>query len=85
MDIDVRLRWTPTEWRRFLGLADITPLVELASVMIDQVVLGIVHQRLEALTPVCQGTEAEVSASGKAGGSRGSSGKERGGSGDDKP
>ncbi len=50
MDIEVRLTWTPSQWRRFLGLADITPLVEVSSVMIDRMVMGIIDQRLEALT-----------------------------------
>lgn len=50
MDIEVRINWTPNQWRRFCGQADITPLVELASVMIDRMAMLVVDRRLDALT-----------------------------------
>lgn len=49
MEIDVRLDWTPNQWRRFLGRADMTPLVELAAVMLDKMALHLMDQRLASL------------------------------------
>lgn len=50
MEVDVKIAWTPSDWRRFLGLADITPLVELMSVVADGLAFGEVERRLEALS-----------------------------------
>ena len=50
MDIQIRIKWTPNQWRRFFGQPDITPLVELASVVIDGMAMLVVERRLEAMT-----------------------------------
>lgn len=50
MAIEVRIDWTPNQWRRFFGRPDTTPLVELMSVMIDKMALLDIDRRLEALT-----------------------------------
>lgn len=57
MAIEIRINWTPNQWRRFLGQPDQTPLVELTSVMIDKLALLVVDQRLEALTAELEGIE----------------------------
>lgn len=49
VEIDVRLDWTPNQWRRFWGQADMTPLVELAAVMHDKMALHLMDQRLASL------------------------------------
>jgi hypothetical protein len=49
MDIEVRINWTPNQWRRFFGHADMTPLIELASVTIDRMAMAMVDRRLEVL------------------------------------
>ncbi len=50
MKFDVRVEATTNEKRRFLGQADITPMIELASIMLDSVMMVVVEARLEALT-----------------------------------
>lgn len=50
MEIDVQVDVTPNERRRFLGDADITPMVELVSEMLDQAMMAVVDARLAALT-----------------------------------
>ncbi len=50
MKLDVRVEATPNERRRFLGQADVTPMIELASIMLDSVMMVVVEARLEALT-----------------------------------
>lgn len=51
MSVDVKVNWTMGEWRRFFGLADVTPLVELVSLMSDRFSLLMIHQRLDAMEP----------------------------------
>ncbi|MDH3663999.1 MAG: hypothetical protein OEU92_28965 [Alphaproteobacteria bacterium] len=50
MKIDVRVEATGTEKRRFLGQADITPMIELVSDTLDTAMLAVVQARLAALT-----------------------------------
>lgn len=50
MKIDVRVKASGTEKRRFLGRADITPMVELVSDTLDTAMLAVVQARLAALT-----------------------------------
>ena len=50
MKIEVRVEATANEKRRFLGGANITPMVELVSNMIDSMMLAVVDARLAALT-----------------------------------
>lgn len=49
MTIDIRLNWTPNQWRHFLGQADTTPLVELVSAMLDGVFFYLIQQRIATL------------------------------------
>ncbi len=49
MVIEIRLDWTPNQWRRFLGQSDTTPLVELMSVMFDKMMHHYVDRELELL------------------------------------
>lgn len=49
MHLNVKVDATPNEKRRFLGYPDITPLVELASEMLDDLMLVVVEARLAAL------------------------------------
>ena len=51
LKIDVRVEATANERRRLLGGADITPMIELVSIMLDSVMLVVVRARLEALSP----------------------------------
>lgn len=50
MKIDVRVDATLNERRRFLGRADITPMIEVVSIMLDSVSMAVVNARLAALT-----------------------------------
>lgn len=50
MKIDVRVEATANERRRLLGGADITPMIELVSIMLDSVMMVVVKARLEALS-----------------------------------
>lgn len=50
MKMEVRVEASVNEKRRFLGGADITPMVELVSIMVDTAMLAVVDARLEALT-----------------------------------
>ena len=49
MSIEIRMNWTPNQWRRFLGQPDMTPLVELGSVVMDKIALLSIDERLAAL------------------------------------
>ena len=49
MKVDVTIEATPNEKRRFLGSPDLTPLVEMISVMLDEAMMVVVDARLEAL------------------------------------
>lgn len=49
MGIEVRINWTPNEWRRFWGWPDVTPLVELTSELLDDAAMALVEHRLETL------------------------------------
>jgi len=50
LEIDVRVEATANERRRLLGGADITPMIELVSIMLDSVMMVVVRARLEALS-----------------------------------
>lgn len=50
MKFDVRVEATTNEKRRFLGQADVTPMIELVSIMLDSVMLVVVEARLLPLT-----------------------------------
>ena len=52
MKIDLKVEATLNEKRRFRGSPDLTPLVELVSVMLDEVMMVVVNARLEALETV---------------------------------
>ncbi len=54
MSTEVRLSWTLGQWRQFFGFADMTPLIELASVAGDRVCLLMVDHHLRGMmvTPV---------------------------------
>jgi len=47
--IEVRVEATANEKRRFLGGADITPMIELVSIMLDSVMIVVVQARIKAL------------------------------------
>jgi len=47
--IEIKLGWTPNQWRRFLGRADTTPLVELCSVITDKMTMHLIDLRLAEL------------------------------------
>lgn len=47
--IEIKLGWTPNQWRRFLGRADTTPLVELCSVITDRMTMHVIDLRLAEL------------------------------------
>lgn|GEM_PF-4239798 len=49
MKIEVRVEATANEKRRFLGGADITPMIELVSIMLDSVMIVVVQARIKAL------------------------------------
>ena len=49
MELSVRVEATVNEKRRFLGYPDITPLVELASLAMDDLMMLVVEARLAAL------------------------------------
>jgi len=59
MAIEIRIDWTANQWRRFLGQADITPIVELISVMADRAAFAAVERHLEALTAVTGGMNSD--------------------------
>lgn len=50
MKIEVRVKATTNEKRRFVGGADITPMIELLSIMLDDAMVVVVDARLAALT-----------------------------------
>ncbi|MEM9625503.1 MAG: DUF6489 family protein [Pseudomonadota bacterium] len=50
MKFDVRVEATTNEKRRFFGQADVTPMVELASVAMDKAMLAVVEARSKALS-----------------------------------
>ena len=50
LKIDVRVEATASERRRLLGGADITPMIELVSLMLDSVMMVVVRARLETLS-----------------------------------
>lgn len=50
LKIDVRVEATANERRRLLGGADITPMIELVSLMLDSVMMVVVKARLETLS-----------------------------------
>jgi hypothetical protein len=49
MEIDIKIDATPNEIRRLLGNPDISPMIELLSVMLDQAMMVVVDARLQAL------------------------------------
>lgn len=49
MKIEVRVEATPNERRRFLGRADITPVIEVVSIMLDSVSMAFANARLASL------------------------------------
>ncbi len=49
MKLEFKLNWTACQWRQFIGLADITPMVELASVVSDRLFMALIDERLEHL------------------------------------
>ncbi len=57
MKIDVKVDATANEKRRFLGQADVTPMIELVSIMLDSVMLVVVETRLQAL--LADGVDSE--------------------------
>ena len=59
MKIDVKVKATGNEKRRFLGRADITPMIELVSESLDVAMLAVVQARLAALTAEGFGSEAQ--------------------------
>jgi len=61
MKIDVNVDATANEKRRFLGSPDVTTLIELVSVMLDEAMMVVVDARLKALE-----TSAAVSEIGEA-------------------
>ena len=49
MEIDIKVDATPNEIRRLLGNPNISPIIELLSVMLDQTMMVVVDARLQAL------------------------------------
>lgn len=49
MNIDVRIEATSTEKRRLLGRANLTPVIEVMSILSDCVAMAMVNARLAAL------------------------------------
>jgi len=50
MKIEVRVDADANERRRFLGGANIVPMIEVVSVMINRMMMVVVEERLKALT-----------------------------------
>ena len=60
MKFDVRVEATINEKRRFFGQADVTPMIELMSIMLDSVMMAVVEARLEALMAEGAASEGRV-------------------------
>lgn len=60
MKIDVRVDATENEKRRFLGRANITPVIEVMSIALDRAMLAVVDARLETLTAELAGREEQA-------------------------
>ena len=65
MSVDVRVNWSISEWRRFFGLADVTSLIELASLASDRMSMAIIHRSLEKSSALNAVLEKNTKASGK--------------------
>lgn len=57
MKFDVKVDATSNEKRRFLGRPDLTPMIELTSIMLDSAMLAVVEIRLKAL--LANGVDSE--------------------------
>jgi hypothetical protein len=49
MKIDVRIEASPSERRRLLGRANVTPVIEVMSILSDGAAMAVVNARLAAL------------------------------------
>ncbi len=59
MAVEIRIDWTANQWRRFYGQADMTPMIEMVSIVADRIALVAIEKHLAALTAGTPGTTAD--------------------------